>query len=99
RQRDLARLGQLQPAPSRGQSVRHAEGARELLHEERQTVRAVVDRTRESRRGWIAEKLGEQLAGLVLVERLERELLQVAAAAEVVPELAQCVVAREPIGP
>ena len=72
--------------------------AGELLDEERDPLGAVVDRAGERRRGRLAERLRQQLGGLLEVERAQHELVEVAGAAQVVAQAPHAVVAREPVG-
>jgi hypothetical protein len=98
-ERHLLRLRQLEPAPSLAQRARHPQRAGELLDVERQALRAVVDGAHERGRRRGGEHSYQQLARLVLVERVEHDLVESPASSQLVPEPAQHVVAREAVGP
>ena len=95
--RDLAVVAELEPAPARLQAAAHRERAGELLDAERHALRAVVERTHQRRRRRRGQQRRQQLAGAVEVERGERDLLQLAAATQLVPQPAQRVVARQAV--
>ena len=94
----LALAAELEPARARLQAAAHLERASELLDEERQALGAVVQRPHERRRRAVREQDREQLARPGGVERRERQLLEVPAAAQLVAQPAQHVVAREAVG-
>ena len=95
---DVLVAAELEAARAGLEAAAHHERAGELLDEERQALRAVVDRDGERRRGPLGQEAREQLGGLAEVERRERELVQPAAAAQLVAQPAQRVVARQAVG-
>ena len=70
----------------------------ELLGEEGEALGAVVDGMDQRARGRVAEHLRQQRRGAGFVERLERDLVEDAAAAQVAAQAPQRVFAREFVG-
>ena len=95
---DLAAFGQLEPGRAGLQPALAGEGTGQLLHEERQPLGAVVDGAHQRPRGSVAEQVGEQRRGAGFVERLERDLVEDAAAAQVAAQAPQRVLARQLVG-
>jgi hypothetical protein len=94
RQRHLAVARALKPVTAGLERAADPKRAGELLHEEGRALRGVVDRAHERRRWRTAEQRRQELAHLVGCERLERELLEAAGAAQLVSQPPQPVVAR-----
>ncbi len=57
-----------------------------------------MDRAEQRLRGGLVEQRPQQRSRLLAIERLERQLLEIAAAAQLVAQPAQGVVAGEPVG-
>ena len=87
RKRDVAAAGA-------GQGERRGE----LLDEERHALGAILDRPGQRRRGRAAERLRKQRGGVLELERRERQLAEMAAAAQLVAQAAHAMVARQAVG-
>ena len=86
RERDVA-------AARAGQGERRGE----LLDEERHALGAILDRPGQRRRGRAAERLRKQRRGVLELERRERQLAEMAAAAQLVAQAAHAMVARQAV--
>ena len=98
RHRHLTALDELEPrraVPKRGL---RGERPRQLLDEERQPLRAALDRLDERPRRRPVERLLEQRRGRGLVERIERDLDQRLRSPQLVAHPPQRVIARELVG-
>jgi hypothetical protein len=98
RDRDLVLVRELEPLRPLPQRAPHAQRGDHLLDEEGRTHGPVADGSDQRRRGSLGQQLGEQLSDPLRVERLQRQLLQLAAAPQLVAQPAQPVVAREAVG-
>ena len=98
RERHLAGAGELEPGGRLAQRAADAEGGGQLAGEERDALRPVVDRAHELGAGCAREHARHSAAVPAESERRQRELVEVARAAQVVAQPAQAVAAREPVG-
>ena len=97
-QRHVLLQRERQPVGARRQAVGLLQGRGQLLDEERVAARAVVQQPRQPRARGGARELGDALAGLRFVERLQRDLLERAVAPQVVPQPVQRVRAVQLVG-
>jgi hypothetical protein len=92
-------LGQLDAVRAGPQKVSGAQRGGQLLDEERDALRAVVDHARERRGDRLAQDARGQVRRPGWVERLQRQLVQAAGAAELRAQPPQRVPARQLVGP
>ena len=96
--RDLVALGKLEATSARTQGVPRVQRADQLLDEEGGAHRPVVDRPHQRRGGRLGQQLAQQFADRGAIERLERQLLELAVAAQLVAQPAEPVVAGQAVG-
>ena len=96
--RHLAGAAELEAARAGLQAAGREQSAGELLHEEGDPLRAVVERMDQRGRRRARKQLPEQPGSLVAVEWREGQLVQAAAPAELVAQPAQHVIARQSVG-